>query len=75
VSDHATLRRLRADGGDPVYVIGLGLGFFDVGLKSKLKELATDTGADAFFVGSAKELAPIYRRSRPNSGRSTSSRT
>ena len=61
-SDHATLRRYAQTAGIPVYVIGLGLGFFDVGLKSKLKELATDTGADAFFVGSAKELAPIYQK-------------
>ena len=61
-SDYATLRRYARTVGIPIYVIGLGLGFTDVGIKAKLKELATDTGADAFFVGKAAELPAIYQR-------------
>ncbi|HSB37365.1 MAG TPA: VWA domain-containing protein, partial [Thermoanaerobaculia bacterium] len=61
-SDYATVRRYAQTVGIPVYVIGLGLKFTDVGIKAKLRELATDTGADAFFVGSAKELPPIYQK-------------
>ena len=32
------------------------------GIKSKLTELAVDTGAEAFFIGKAAALAEIYRK-------------
>lgn len=57
-----TLRRYTRTAGVPIFVIGLDLSIFDVGLKSKLKDLAADTGAETFFVGSAKELPDVYRR-------------
>ena len=44
------------------FVVGLDLGLFDMGLKSRLKELAEDTGGEAFFIGGAKELPAIYRQ-------------
>jgi len=61
-SDYPTLRRYARTAGIPVYFIGLGLGFLDIGIKSKMKELANDTGAEAFFVGKAAELPAIYQR-------------
>jgi VWFA-related protein len=61
-SDYETLRRYARTAGIPVYFIGLGLRFTDVGIKAKLKELANDTGAEAFFVGKAAELSAIYQR-------------
>ncbi len=61
-SDYETVRRYARTAGIPIYVIGLGLGFTDIGIKAKLKELATDTGADAFFVGKAAELPAIYQK-------------
>jgi len=33
-----------------------------VGLKSKMTEMAQDTGAEAFFVGKASGLPEIYKR-------------
>jgi len=36
--------------------------FLELGIKPKLKELAGDTGAEAFFIGKAAELPEIYRR-------------
>lgn len=57
-----TLRRYTRTAGVPIFVIGLDLSIFDVGLKSKLKDLSADTGAETFFVGSAKELPDVYKR-------------
>jgi Ca-activated chloride channel homolog len=61
-TDYETLRRYARAARVPVYVIGLDLSFLEVGLKSKLNELADDTGGEAFFVGKASGLAEIYRR-------------
>ena len=41
---------------------GLDLSVFDMGLKGKLRELADDTGGEAFFIGDAKQLPEIYRK-------------
>jgi len=57
-----TLRRYVRTAGIPTYVIGLDLSLFDVSLKSKLKEVAADTGAEAFYISSAKDLAQVYKR-------------
>ncbi|KAA0252361.1 MAG: VWA domain-containing protein [Acidobacteria bacterium] len=61
-SEYETLRRYVRTAGVPVYFVGLDVSFLDVGLRSRLKELAGDTGGDAFFIGSAKDLAEVYRR-------------
>jgi VWFA-related protein len=61
-TDWPTLKRYARTAGVPIYFIGLDLGMFDIGLKSRLKELAEDTGGEAFFIGGAKELPGIYRQ-------------
>ncbi|HPA52834.1 MAG TPA: VWA domain-containing protein, partial [Thermoanaerobaculia bacterium] len=43
-TDWPTLKRYARTAGVPIFVVGLDLGLFDVGLKSRLKELAEDTG-------------------------------
>jgi Ca-activated chloride channel family protein len=60
-TDYETLRRYARTSGIPIYFIGLNMSIVDVGIKSKMKELAVDTGAEAFFP-SAKGLAEIYRK-------------
>jgi VWFA-related protein len=60
-TDHDTLRRYARTAGIPIFVIGLDLSLFDMSLKSKLKELSADTGAEAFFIGKATELEAIYK--------------
>jgi len=61
-TDWPTLKRYARTAGVPIFVVGLDLGLFDVGLKSRLKELAEDTGGETFFIGGAKELASVYRK-------------
>ena len=61
-TDWPTMKRYARTAGVPIFVIGLDLSMFDVGLKGKLRELADDTGGEAFFVGDAKQLPEIYRK-------------
>lgn len=61
-TDWPTLKRYARTAGVPIYFIGLDLGMFDMGLKSRLKELAEDTGGETFFIGKAKELPDIYQK-------------
>jgi VWFA-related protein len=61
-TDWPTLKRYARTAGVPIFVIGLDLGFFDMGLKGRLKELAEDTGGETFFIGGAKDLPGIYRK-------------
>jgi Ca-activated chloride channel homolog len=61
-TDYATLRRYARSAGVPVYFIGLKLSLLDMGIKSRMSELAADTGAEAFFIGKAAALAEVYRK-------------
>lgn len=61
-TDWPTLKRYARTAGVPIFIIGLDLSMFDMGLKGRLKELAEDTGGETFFVGGAKELPAIYRK-------------
>ena len=61
-TDWPTLKRYARTAGVPIFVIGLDLGLFDMGLKGRLKELAEDTGGETFFIGGARELPEIYRK-------------
>ncbi len=61
-TDYQTLRRYARAAGVPIYFIGLNLSFLDMGIKSKMTELAADTGAEAFFIGKASALAEVYRK-------------
>jgi VWFA-related protein len=60
-TDYETLRRYGRTAGIPIYLIGLNMSFLDIGIKSRMSELAADTGAEAFFPN-AKGLAEIYRK-------------
>jgi VWFA-related protein len=46
----------------PIYVIGVDLGLTDFGVKSKLKELAGDTGGEIFLTTDAKKIPEIVQR-------------
>jgi VWFA-related protein len=61
-TDFPTLKRYARTAGVPIFVIGLELSMFDMALKSRLKELAEDTGGETFLVGKAAELPEIYRK-------------
>jgi VWFA-related protein len=61
-TDYDTLRRYARAARVPVYFIGLDISFLEVGLKGKMTEMATDTGAEAFFVKNAAGLPEIYRK-------------
>jgi Ca-activated chloride channel homolog len=61
-SDYETARRYAQTAGIPIYFIGMGIPFLEFGIKPKLKELASDTGGEAFFIGKVSELPEIYRR-------------
>jgi len=61
-TDYETLRRYARAARVPIYIIGLDISFLEVGLKSKLNEIANDTGGEAFFVKSPSGLPEIYRK-------------
>lgn len=46
--------------GVAIYSIGFNLSGFEIGLKSKLTEIAETTGGKAFFTGKAEDLPGIY---------------
>jgi VWFA-related protein len=46
----------------PLYFIGIGLGFGDLGGTSKMKALAAETGGVAYFVGDTKQLKTTYEQ-------------
>ena len=59
-SEYGTLRRYVRTAGVPLFFIGLDISFLDVGLRSRMKELAADAGGDVFFIGNAKDLSGVY---------------
>ncbi|HKO56921.1 MAG TPA: VWA domain-containing protein [Thermoanaerobaculia bacterium] len=44
----------------PIYFIGIGLGFADMGGTSKMKALAAETGGVAYFIRDVKQLKETY---------------
>ena len=46
----------------PLYFIGIGLGFGDIGGTSKMKALAAETGGVAYFVSDSKQLKLTYEQ-------------
>lgn len=44
----------------PLYFIGIGLGFTDIGGTSKMKALAAETGGVAYFIHDVKQLKETY---------------
>ena len=45
----------------PLYFIGIGLGFSDMAGTSKMKALAAETGAVAYFIKDVKQLEATYK--------------
>jgi len=43
-----------------IYTIGLDVGTLDVGIRNKLKALATETGGRSFFINKSSELVTVY---------------
>ena len=60
--DYATLLRYTRTIGVPIYVIGVDIGMTEFGVKSKLKELAGDTGGEIFFTTDARKIPEIVQR-------------
>ena len=60
--DYATLLRYTRSIGVPIYVIGVDIGMTELGVKSKLKELAGDTGGEIFFTTNARKIPEIVQR-------------
>ncbi len=46
----------------PIFPIGLGLGKLDFSARGTLKELAAETGGEAFFVKDVEDLPAVYDR-------------
>lgn len=44
----------------PLYFIGIGLGFTDIGGTSKMRTLAAETGGVAYFIRDVKQLKETY---------------
>lgn len=59
--DYATMLRYARTVAIPVYVIGVHIDFLQVDIRSKLKELASDTGGEAFFTSSAGKIPDIVK--------------
>lgn len=57
--DFETMLRYVRSSAVPVYVIAVNLGLTDFSIKSKLKELANDTGGEIFFTSSAQKIAEM----------------
>jgi VWFA-related protein len=60
--DYETLLRYTRTIGVPIYIIGVDLGLTDFGVKSKLKELAGDTGGELFLTTAAAKIPEIVQR-------------
>lgn len=46
----------------PIFPVGIRVSVLDFGFRSKLSELASATGGEAFFVGKPEDLPAVYRR-------------
>ncbi len=46
----------------PLYFIGIGFGFSDIGGPGMMKSLAAETGGSAYFIRGTKQLAETYKR-------------
>ena len=60
--DYPTLLRYSRTIGVPIYVIGVDIGLTEFSVRSKLKELAGDTGGEIFFTTDAKKIPEIVQR-------------
>jgi VWFA-related protein len=59
--DYPTMLRYIRTLGVPIYIIGVNLDFTDIGVKSKLKQVALDTGGEVFFTSSPRKIPEIVQ--------------
>ena len=59
--DYPTMLRYIRTLGVPIYIIGVNLDFTDIGVKSKLKEVALDTGGEVYFTTSPARIPEIVQ--------------
>ena len=60
--DYPTMLRYLRSIGVPIYVIGVDISLAEFSVRSKLKEMATDTGGEIFFTTDAKKIPEIVRQ-------------
>ena len=60
--DYPTMLRYLRSIGVPVYVIGVNISIAEFGVRSKMKEMASDTGGEIFFTTDAKKIPDIVRQ-------------
>ena len=60
--DYPTLLRYTRTIGVPIYVIAVDIGMTEFSVRSKLKELAGDTGGEIFFTTNAKKIPEVVQR-------------
>jgi len=60
--DYPTLLRYTRSIGVPIYVIGVALDFTNFSIKSKLKELAGDTGGEVFYTTNPKKIPEVVQQ-------------
>ncbi|MGH9443350.1 MAG: VWA domain-containing protein [Thermoanaerobaculia bacterium] len=60
--DYPTMLRYLRSIGVPVYVIAVDISIAEFGVRSKLKEMASDTGGEIFFTTDAKKIPDIVRQ-------------
>ncbi len=60
--DYPTMLRYLRSIGVPIYVIGVDISIAEFSVRSKLKEMASDTGGETFFTTDAKKIPEIVRQ-------------
>jgi VWFA-related protein len=60
--DYETMLRYLRSIGVPVYIIGVNLSVAEFSIRSKLKEMAGDTGGEVFFTSDEKKIPDIVRQ-------------
>ena len=60
--DYPTMLRYLRSIGVPLYVIGVDISLAEFSVRSKLKEMASDTGGEIFFTTDAKRIPEIVRQ-------------
>ncbi len=60
--DYPTMLRYLRSIGVPVYVIGVDLSVAEFAIRSKLKEIAADTGGEIFFTSDARKIPDIVHQ-------------
>jgi VWFA-related protein len=46
----------------PLFVVGINLGFTNIGLPGRIRALAEETGGSAYFIKNVRELGGVYEQ-------------